>query len=144
VEELIGPDTVSTIPPGTLDAFRDHGRPRLSLTENLAEVPKQLAALKELGIDLSTVTHRVKDEGVALFERPFDSLMETLTRKQECIVAGEVGKQSFTLGRYADAIHARQKSWSEANVTRRIWRKDATVWVPDPEKAALTTITRIP
>ena len=138
VEELIGPDTVSTIPPATLDAFRYHGRPRLSLTENPAEVPKQLAALKELGIDLSAVTQRVKDEGVALFEQPFDSLMETLTRKQECIVAGEVGKQRFTLGPYAEAVHARQKSWSEANVTRRIWRKDGTVWMPDPEKAALT------
>jgi transaldolase/glucose-6-phosphate isomerase len=138
VEELIGPDTVSTIPPATLDAFRDHGRPRLSLTENPAEVDKQLAALKELGIDLSAVTQRVKDEGVALFEQPFDSLMETLTRKQECIVAGEVGKQRFTLGPYAEAVHARQKSWSEGDVTRRIWRKDATVWVPDPEKAALT------
>jgi transaldolase/glucose-6-phosphate isomerase len=138
VEELIGPDTVSTIPPATLDAFRDHGRPRLSLTENPAEVPKELAALKELGINLSAVTQRVKDEGVALFEQPFDSLMETLTRKQECIVAGEVGKQRFTLGPCAEAVHARQKSWSEADVTRRIWRKDATVWVPDPEKAALT------
>jgi transaldolase/glucose-6-phosphate isomerase len=138
VEELIGPDTVSTIPPATLDAFRDHGRSRLSLAENLDEASKHLAALKDLGIDLDAVTRRLKDEGVDLFERPFDSLMETLTRKQECIVAGEVGKQRFTLGPYAEAVHARQKSWSVANVTRRIWRKDGTVWVPDPEKAALT------
>ena len=139
VEELIGPDTVSTVPPATLDAFRDHGQPRLSLTENLGETPKQLAALKGLGIDLEAVTQRVKDEGVDLFERPFDSLMETLTRKQECIVAGEVSKHRFTLGRHADAVDARQKSWSAANMTRRIWQKDGTVWVPDPEKAALTT-----
>jgi len=139
VEELIGPDTVSTVPPATLDAFRDHGRPRLSLTENLAEASKRLTALRDLGIDLDVVTRRLKDEGVDLFERPFDSLMETLTRKQECIVAGEVSKQRFSLGRYTDAVVARQKSWSEANLTRRIWRKDGTVWVPDPEKAALTT-----
>ncbi len=138
VEALIGPDTVSTVPPATLDAFRDHAQPRLSLTENLDEASKQLAALKDIGIDLDVVTQRVKDEGVDLFERPFDSLLETLTRKQECILAGEVSKQSFTLGRYADAVDARQKSWSAANVTRRIWRKDGTVWVPDPEKAALT------
>jgi transaldolase len=64
VEELIGPDTVSTIPPATLDAFRDHGRPRLSLAENLDEASKQLAALKDLGIDLDAKTRRLKDEGV--------------------------------------------------------------------------------
>ncbi|MCK5551527.1 MAG: bifunctional transaldolase/phosoglucose isomerase, partial [Deltaproteobacteria bacterium] len=137
VEELIGPDTVSTVPPATLDAFRDHGRPRLSLTENLDEATKQLAALKDLGIDLDAVTRRLKDEGVDLFEKPFDSLMETLARKQECIVAGEVGKQRFSLGRYTEAVVARHKSWSEANVTRRIWQKDGTVWVPDAEKASL-------
>ncbi len=139
VEELIGPDTVSTVPPATLDAFRDHGQPRLSLTEKLHEAPKQLSALKEVGIDLDAVTRRLKDEGVDLFERPYDSLMETLTRKQECIVAGEVGKQRFTLGRYADAVHSREKSWSEAHMIRRIWRKDGTVWVPDPKKATLTS-----
>jgi transaldolase/glucose-6-phosphate isomerase len=138
VEELIGPDTVSTVPPATLDAFRGHGQPRLSLTENLEEASKHLAALKDLGIDLDVVTRRLKDEGVDLFERPFDSLMETLTNKQECIVAGEVSKQRFSLGRYANAIEARQKSWAEANVTRRIWREDGTVWVPDPQNAALT------
>jgi len=64
--------------------------------------------------------------------------METLTRKQKCIVAGEVSKHRFTLGRHADGVDARQKSWSAANMTRRIWQKDGTVWVPDPEKAALT------
>ncbi|MHC4511476.1 MAG: bifunctional transaldolase/phosoglucose isomerase, partial [Planctomycetota bacterium] len=138
VEELIGPDTVSTIPPATLDAFRDHGRPRLSLAENLDEASKQLAALKDLGIDLDAKTRRLKDEGVDLFEKTFDSLMETLTHKQECIVAGEVGKQRFSLGRHADAVDARQKSWTKTNMTRRIWQKDGTVWVPDPEKAALT------
>jgi transaldolase/glucose-6-phosphate isomerase len=137
VEELIGPDTVSTVPPATLDAFRDHGRPRLSLAENLDEATKQLAALKDLGIDLDAVTRRLKNEGVDLFEKPFDSLMKTLTHKQECIVAGEVGKQRFSLGRYTDAVVARHKSWSEANVTRRIWQKDGTVWVPGAEKAAV-------
>ncbi len=138
VEELIGPDTVSTVPPATLDAFRDHGQPRFSLTEKVDEAAKQLASLKDLGIDLGAVTQRVKDEGVDLFERPFDSLMETLARKQKCILAGEVSKHRFSLGRYADPVDARQKSWSEANMTHRIWRKDGTIWVPDPEKATLT------
>ncbi|GAG93910.1 unnamed protein product, partial [marine sediment metagenome] len=88
VEELIGPETVNTVPPATLDAFRDHGKPRLSLAENLHEASKHLATLKGVGIDLNAVTRRLKDEGVDLFEKPFDSLIETLTHKQGCIVAG--------------------------------------------------------
>jgi transaldolase/glucose-6-phosphate isomerase len=138
VEELIGPDTVSTVPPSTLDAFRDHGIPRLSLTENMDEASGQLRTLKEISIDLDAVTHRLKDEGVDLFEKPFDSLMATLGRKQECIVAGEVSKQRFSLGRYSGDVASRQKSLAEANITHRIWRKDGTVWVPDPKKAAQT------
>jgi glucose-6-phosphate isomerase len=50
----------------------------------------------------------------------------------------EVGKQRLNLGHYVHAVEARQKLWTDANVTRRIWRNDGTVWVPDPEKAALT------
>ena len=50
----------------------------------------------------------------------------------------EVGKQRLNLGHYAHVVEARQKSWTEANVTRRIWQKDVTVWVSDPEKATLT------
>ncbi|NIQ38466.1 MAG: bifunctional transaldolase/phosoglucose isomerase [Proteobacteria bacterium] len=138
VEELIGPDTVSTVPPATLDAFRDHGRPKLTLSENLEEATKRLVALKDLGIDLDAITHRLKDEGVDAFAKPFNSLMESLTRKRECILAGEVSKQIFSLGRYADAVETRLRSWASTNLARRILRRDGTVWVPDPEVAART------
>ena len=138
VEELIGPETVSTVPPATLDAFRDHGRPRLSLPENLTEATRRLEALRGLGIDLDAITRRLKDEGVEAFAKPFDSLMETLARKRECILAGEVSKQLFTLAGHATVVETRQRSWADANVARRIWRADGTVWVPDPEDAART------
>lgn len=138
VEALIGPETVSTVPPATLDAFRDHGRPRPSLSEDLTGATGQLEALKGLGIDLDAITRRLKDEGVAAFAKPFDSLMETLARKRECILAGEVKKQVFSLGGFAKAVETRQRSWADANVARRIWRADGTVWVPDPEEAAKT------
>jgi transaldolase len=78
VEELIGSDTVNTLPVATLEAFRDHGRPRRSITEGLedaAALPRRLAAL---GIDLDEVTAELQVEGVAAFAASFDQLLATL------------------------------------------------------------------
>ncbi|MBW2059256.1 MAG: bifunctional transaldolase/phosoglucose isomerase [Deltaproteobacteria bacterium] len=139
IEELIGPDTVTTVPPATLDGFRDHGRPRPSLSENPAEATRQLRSLRELGIDLDAVTRRLKDEGVESFARSFDSLMETLTEKRDRILGGGVKAHVFALGPYSDIIEARQREWADARVSRRIWQRDGTVWVPDPDEAARTS-----
>jgi transaldolase len=81
VEELIGPDTVNTVPQTTLDAFRDHGRPRLSLLENPFEAEELLEELQREGIDLAVVAAKVKDEGVAAFQKSYDSLLRTLEEK---------------------------------------------------------------
>ena len=78
VEELIGPDTVNTLPPATLAAFRDHGKPRSSIGEGLAEARLQLAELKQAGISLDSVTDRLLDEGVTLFADAFNKLLGAL------------------------------------------------------------------
>jgi transaldolase/glucose-6-phosphate isomerase len=75
VEELIGPDTVNTIPPATYDAFRDHGQVRASLKENLGEAPAVLAAFKKLGGDFKKVTDDLLDDGVKQFATAFDKLL---------------------------------------------------------------------
>jgi len=82
VEELIGPDTVNTVPSATLDAFRDHGRARLSMTENLADAEKHLDSLSEQGIDLAQVCRELTAEGVQKFVDSFEHLMETLATKR--------------------------------------------------------------
>ena len=69
VEELIGPDTVNTMPPATLDAFRDHGRPRASLTEDLDTARDTMTALTDAGISMSEVTSKLLAEGVQLFPK---------------------------------------------------------------------------
>jgi transaldolase len=83
VEPLIGPDTVNTMPMETLDAYRDHGRPKARLEEGLAEAEQVLAELAEAGIDIDRVTRQLEKEGVQKFNEPFDLLMETLDRKRE-------------------------------------------------------------
>jgi transaldolase/glucose-6-phosphate isomerase len=76
VEELIGPDTVDTIPPATFDAFRDHGRVRPSLTENVEEAAKVMASLEKVGISMKEVTEKLVVDGVKLFADAFKQLLE--------------------------------------------------------------------
>jgi transaldolase len=78
VETLIGPDTVNTLPPQTLKAFRDHGRVAVTIEDNLDQERARLAGLEEVGIRLDEVTAQVLDEGVTLFVQPFEKLIETI------------------------------------------------------------------
>lgn len=81
VEELIGAETVNTIPPATFAAFRDHGELRQSLTDNLAAAVATMETLATLGISMECVTQRLLDEGVQLFVEAFDSLMATIEER---------------------------------------------------------------
>jgi transaldolase len=85
VEELIGEQTVNTVPPKTIDAFRDHGKARGSLTENVELAQQQVGALNSLGIDFTQATEELQREGVEKFVRPFDQLLETLERKRQAV-----------------------------------------------------------
>jgi transaldolase len=80
VEELIGPDTVDTIPPATLDAFRDHGIPRASLTENVDAAHRTMEAVAKLGISMKEVTDKLTDDGVRLFAEAFDKLLAAVEK----------------------------------------------------------------
>ena len=88
VEPLIGADTVNTLPPETLAAYRDHGDPAARLTEGVDQAAGNLAGLAELGLDLDQATQQLEDEGVEKFNQPFDSLMATLKDKRREILAG--------------------------------------------------------
>jgi transaldolase/glucose-6-phosphate isomerase len=80
VEELIGQDTVNTIPPATLDAYRDHGHPRASLTEDLPAAERTMKALAQLGISIDEVTDKLTDDGVRLFSEAFDKLLAAVEK----------------------------------------------------------------
>lgn len=89
VEELIGPDTVNTMPQSTLDAFRDHGLVRKTVTEGVDGAHAHIAALEEAGIAMDDVTAQLEVEGVKAFADSFDSLAETLrVKREESIAAG--------------------------------------------------------
>jgi transaldolase/glucose-6-phosphate isomerase len=81
VDTLIGPDTVNTLPPKTLDAFRDHGRVEQTLTQDLADAERVLADAKRLGLDLAGVTRDLVDDGVRLFAEASDKLLGAVGAK---------------------------------------------------------------
>jgi transaldolase len=87
VDELIGPDTVNTLPPATLESFMDHGRVAQTLTRGLAEAQGQLAKLADLGIDLEAITQKLQDDGVVAFAKPFKKLLESIAEKCKLLKA---------------------------------------------------------
>jgi transaldolase/glucose-6-phosphate isomerase len=80
VTELIGPDTVNTMPPATMDAFRDHGHPRETLTEDIPAAEKVMQDLASSGISIDKVTDDLTNDGVRLFEEAFDKLLAAIEK----------------------------------------------------------------
>ena len=83
VDDLIGPDTVNTMPPATLDAFRDHGRPRVTLTEDLPSANRVMETVARVGISMKEVTDQLTDDGVRLFADAFVKLMNAVEKSSK-------------------------------------------------------------
>ncbi len=80
MEELIGKDTVDTIPPATYDAFRDHGKPRNSLEENVEAAHQTMQGLEKAGISMKAATDKLTDDGVKQFSSAFDTLLAAVAQ----------------------------------------------------------------
>jgi transaldolase len=88
LEELIGPETVNTVPPDTLEAFRQHGHVRgATVLENVAEADRQLRSLQALGIDLDEIAEQLQLDGIAAFAAAYDKVLAALDKKSHAIVA---------------------------------------------------------
>jgi transaldolase/glucose-6-phosphate isomerase len=134
VEELIGPDTVDTVPPQTLAAFREHGEVRRSLDENVDLAKRQLRQLAEAGVDLDQVTQELEVEGVALFTKSFETLLATLDKASKDIRAGKGPRQWHSLGRLQPVVDSQLARLQKDDAPRRLWAKDSTLWSSDPAK----------
>ena len=88
IEELVGPETVNTIPRSTLDAYADHGNPLPRLTHGLEEARALMSQLEEVGIDMQQVTDELIDEGVKSFADAFDKLLDSIRAKAGGVAAG--------------------------------------------------------
>lgn len=81
VDALIAPNTVNTLPPATIDAYRDHGDPAVRIEEDLADAKQTVQILRGMGIDLNAVSQQLEREGVKKFKEPFDALLATLQQR---------------------------------------------------------------
>lgn len=85
VEQLVGPDTVNTMPPATLEAFRDHGETARTVDADVAASEQALADLEGLGISMREVTDKLLAEGIASFQKSFDGLLANLGKRLEAL-----------------------------------------------------------
>jgi transaldolase/glucose-6-phosphate isomerase len=136
VEELIGPETVDTIPPATLSAFKDHGEVRRSLDENVALSKRQLAQLAGVGIDLAQATHELELEGVDTFTKSFESLLASIAAASQKIKAGRGPREWHSLGRLQPAVDSQVAQLQKAEVPRRLWDTDPSLWSANPGQQA--------
>ncbi len=134
VEELIGPNTVNTVPPATLDAFRDHGRPRDSLEENIEDASRVLAELEKSGISLDAITADLVKDGVKQFADAADKLYGAVAHKRASVLGTAIDRQSLALGGHISAAMARAtEEWRASAGIRRLWQHDKSVWTGTDE-----------
>jgi len=123
VNSLIGPNTVDTVPPQTLAAFRDHGKAELTLTVHLEEARKVLEDVESLGISMNKVTAELEDEGVKTFSDSFVAMLKTIDERRSNAVKA--------LGSLADPVRRRVAGLIADAVPARLWSHDPTLWTAD-------------
>jgi transaldolase/glucose-6-phosphate isomerase len=134
VEELIGPNTVNTVPPATLDAFRDHGKLRDSLEENVDEAKDVLAELEKSGISLDAITAELVRDGVKLFADAADKLYGAVAHKRASVLGAGIDRQKLALGSsLGKAVEKATEDWRAAAKIRHLWQHDRSVWTGSDE-----------
>ncbi len=130
VEELIGADTVNTIPPATLAAFRDRGGLADTLTESVNTAREVLLSLRPAGISFQQVTDQLLVEGVQLFMNAFDQLLSAVEQKREAVLGNTINRLTYKLPdeAMAVAVNTALQDWQINGKIRRLWAQDATLW----------------
>jgi transaldolase/glucose-6-phosphate isomerase len=133
VDTLIGDNTVNTMPPATVAAERDHGKPAAdTIKEDLAGAEKILADLKAAGINLDAITDTLLVEGVDLFAVAADQLYGAIAAKCDEI-GGKKLRLSWSLGAAKDVVDGWVKTWTQKGYIRSLWAKDKAIWTNTDE-----------
>ena len=132
VESLIGPDTVNTMPEATLTAFLEHGRAVETITQNGQGAQLTIKSLEEAGVSMNQVTGKLLADGVKSFADSYDKLLANIQDKTAELRAREHKHPSVSLGCYLPNVEAVLADLQQQDMMGRIWRRDHTVWNPDP------------
>jgi transaldolase / glucose-6-phosphate isomerase len=137
VEALIGRDTVDTMPPQTLAAYKDHGRPSLTLGAGLDEAQRVMAQLAEFHVDIDAITTKLEVDGVASFSASFESLVAVVAARRDAVTLNE--RTATALGPRARTVRDAMTALDAAHFGERLWKLDPTLWKPN-DAAAQTEI----
>jgi transaldolase/glucose-6-phosphate isomerase len=145
VDTLIGPDTVNTMPPATMDATRDHGTARATIEDDLDGARATLALLEKCGISLDRITTDLVADGVQQFADAADKLYGAVATKRAAVLGGKAPTQTITLGdkTLEDAVAAETERWRAEGLIRRLWAGDKTVWTGEDEDQWLGWLTLV-
>jgi len=134
VEELIGPDTVDTIPPATFDAFRDHGRPSASLEDDVISAHETMDSLARAGISMKAATDKLTEDGVKLFEEAFDKLLAAVDQHVAKARPSSANRLAYRLPeKLKAAVDATLEDWKANAKVKRLWARDASLWTNTDE-----------
>jgi transaldolase / glucose-6-phosphate isomerase len=129
VEEMIGTDTVNTIPPATLASFRNHGHPRASLSENLDSAQQMMLNLQRAGISFQAITDQLLTEGLQQFAESFDQLLGAVAQKRAALLASKLNRLTYQL---PDDLHTSVRStltdWHTQGKIRQLWAQNSALW----------------
>ncbi len=139
VDQLIGPDTVNTMPTATFEAFRDHGTVGTTLQQGVDEAQATMGRLASSGISMDAVTQTLLKDGAQLFVDAFDKLMGAVSRKREAFLGSKLNNQMIVLAGDEAESTATLKEWQRQNAVRRLWAKDPSLWHSDLTHQALIT-----
>jgi transaldolase/glucose-6-phosphate isomerase len=132
IDSLVGKDTVNTVPPATLKAFKDHGKVADTLTDGIDHIEETMDRLAEVGVDLEQVTRQLQLDGVAQFVEAFENLLSQVDAKRNILATGVFARQNVALGTYADAVQEALKSMENDHVNARIWAHEGSLWKDQP------------
>ncbi|GLI98861.1 bifunctional transaldolase/phosoglucose isomerase [Sphingobium sp. BS19] len=134
IDTLIGPDTINTMPPQTMDAFRDRGSVHGTLTKRLDEARHVLDEAKRLGLDLGGVTTGLVDDGVRLFADAADALLGAVAQKRTAFLGDRQNGMTATLPTgLNEAVEKRLEQARADAWARQLWAGDATLWTGKDE-----------
>src|SRR6266702_4519493 len=133
VDSLIGADTINTLPPQTLQLFEDHGTVREALPGDAAAAQRVMDGLRAAAIDFGDVARVLEGEGIEKFAHSFETLLGVIAAKRKTLVAAAPPRHSAELRAFDQAVAQRLVELQRADVPKRTWSRDPTVWKPDPD-----------
>lgn len=128
VDALIGPDTVNTLPPNTIDAFRNHGTVAATLEDGIEDARAVMSLLTDVGVRMDKVVQQLQGDGVEAFANDFRRLLEVVEGKRQVLLTGIMARQQYTMAAYEQDICETLETLQQDHIVRRIWDKDPSVW----------------